>query len=92
MTSREVLRERGWTDSRTRRRPRQRIDHDDRPNGGCALTITPSWLYACLECGEERRFASEDFVMYNRCGTCEALREFEPLGTLEYPDPEEVLE
>ena len=86
---REELRSRGWSDdvSTSRvRRPSQKVDASERENGSCHLTITPSWLYACTECGEERRIACEDVVTWTDCDTCNEVSQFEPLGELIYPD------
>lgn len=88
---REQLREKGWSDDvseRRSRRPKQKIDSSDRKNRSGNLTITPSWLYACTECGEEKRLASEDVAGWDRCDSCEEVRLFEPLGELVYPDTE----
>jgi len=89
---REKLRSRGWSgdvDTRRARRPSQKIDAAEREDGGANLTITPSWIYACTECGEERRIATEDVTAWTGCDTCGQTQLFEPLGELIYPGEDE---
>jgi len=86
---REKLRSRGWSDdvdTRRARRPSQKIDAAEREDGGAHLTITPSWIYACSECGEERRISTEDVSTRTDCDTCRKTQLFEPLGELIYPE------
>ena len=89
VTRREKLRARGWSadvETRRARRPQQKIRASEREHSGGHLTITPSWLHACTECGEERRIASEALVTMTECSNCGTPRPFEPVGELHYPD------
>lgn len=79
--------ERGWTrdiDERRGRRPKQKIDTSDRESGG-NLVLTPAWVYACTQCGHERRLATEDVGGWKDCPDCGEIQRYEPLGELVYP-------
>lgn len=79
--------DRGWTrdvDERINRRPKQKIETSDRSSGG-GLVLTPAWVYACVDCGHERRLATEDAGGWEHCPDCGELQRYEPLGELIYP-------
>jgi predicted Zn-ribbon and HTH transcriptional regulator len=79
-----------WTsdlEERKSRRPRQKIDHEERRKGG-SLVISPAWIYACTECGNENRLATEEDKTMQRCGECGEVTWWEPLGELVYPGEE----
>lgn len=82
----------GWTrdvETRRDRRPQQVIEPDDWPEGkGGGFVLTPAWIYACVECGHQRRIASESPRGFDRCPDCGETRRYEPLGELQYPDRE----